>query len=513
MDVVDTTELAPVPRSERAVYDPETGSRFFAEGEPITAAGIRTLTENGFHKVAVLAPGETPQTLIRQAQFEPLSLSKIRPGMQLGFDIYTADGSLLLTKGARLTDSTLERLARRRIREVYVRRAPEATHEERLRRVRVELQRERRKSTPPQVQFAQTDLVEQPSELTVKTIDQMIEQLETVGATRVHPENHSEALMRFARFVDAFSTREDKTKTYYVQLYQNLIAQTVRIYQSLSDRAVVNGRLILAMLDQTIAALIADRELLLSTVYMLSRDEDYLPHHAVNVSIIAVNIAAAAGFSSKQVTEVGYGALLSDIGMLAVPARIRFKKGALSDEEHLEIMRHTIYGIDRLQTIHFLPKVAPLVGYQSHERLDGSGYPHGRRSRGIHDYAKIVAIADVFHAQVARRPFRPQGRLPYQAIEEVLRMASSRKLDSRYARNLLSAISLFPVGSWVRLNSGERARVIAAHVDQFTRPVVTVLYDADGQPCSPRRVDLAKSKSLHVVAPAHVLATDPMEGF
>jgi len=514
MDIVRVYDLAPVPRAERSIYDPETGTRLFAEQDPITARGIQALADNGIESVAILDAGETPDTLIRMAQFQTIPLPQIEADMQLAFDIYAADGSLLLARGSPLSQAVMDRMARRRIHEVYVRKSPDRARLARLRQARAVIQQELARTTPPPVQFAASELIEQPGFLTTRTLDDMVRELETVGTLQATPDDDAAALMRFVQFVDAFQSRGDKTKQYYLTLYQNLIAQTARIYNSLGSRSNVNGDLILAMTEQTISALVADRELLLCTIYIPPPSEDYLPHHAVNVSILAVNIGATAGFSPKQVMEIGYGALLSDVGMLSIPQRIRFKEAPLTPNEQLEVMRHTLYGIDRLQLVRRLPYSTPLVGYQSHERVDGSGYPHGKKARTIHNYAKIVAIADVFHAQIAKRPFRPRGRLPYHAIEEVLRMAASKKLDNQYTRCLLSAISLFPVGSWVRLNTGENARVISAHESEFTKPVINILYDAMGRPCSPRRVDLFKNERLRVIAPIEMdNPDDPMVGF
>ena len=427
-------------------------------------------------------------------------------------DLYDENGALLLARGARLTPALLQQLFRRRIRRAFVRRLPEPTHFARVRRLREALA-QLRNSAPRPVHFSPEETFRHPRFITPRTIDEFCETLATAGQLSV-PASDAEALIRFMKFVDALRARAARTKEEYLSLYRQLIGQTERIFANLRRRQNVNGEIVLAMTEQVISALVADRELLLGTIAAEGEGEkDYLSRHAVNVSIIAANIAAAAGLSAKHVAEAAYGALLADVGMLGVPDAIRFKNAALSADEQLEVMRHTIYGIDRLQCVTYLPKTAALVAYQAHERLDGSGYPHGKRAGGIHDFAKITAIADVYHAQIARRPFRPQGRLPYYAVEEVLRMCGAKKLDQRFARALLSAVSLFPVGSWVRLNTGEIGQVLAAHRTEFTRPVVAILYDMAGRPIPVKRVSLFDFRHLHVVNPVHSPATPPLPGF
>ncbi len=513
MEIIDTADLAPTPRAEIIVCDPKTGSRLFGDTDPISSEDIEDLIRLGISRVALLMPGESLQTVLRNSQFEPLDRSKIKPGMTIAFDVYDADGNVLLARGATLSQSIMTRLSRRRIHKIFIRRPPDPEHARRLHQAQALLQRRRSSKTPSEVRFSSDELVELPSHMTTRSVQDMAKTLETTGGMQIKLPEDTDALAHFIQFVNSFRERKRKTKEYYIQLYHRLIDQTRRIYQALDNRTTVNGQLIMAMVEQAISALVSDHALLLCTIYIPASEDDYLPHHAVNVSILAVNIAAAAGFSTKQVHEIGYGALLADVGMLSVPRHIRFKQNKLSSDEHLEIMRHTLYGIDRLQQVYHLPKTAPLVGYQSHERLDGSGYPHNKKSHGIHDFAKIVAIADIFNAQIARRPFRPEGRLPYAAIEEVLRMTSAKKLDSSFVRSLLASVSLFPVGSWVRLNIGKDARVIGANADLFTRPIVNILYDAQGQPCDPQRVNLAENSEIHVVSPIAIRSSDPMEGF
>ena len=179
-----------------------------------------------------------------------------------------------------------------------------------------------------------------------------------------------------------------------------------------------------------------------------------------------------------------------------------------------ELKRHTIYGMDRLQCIQDLPKTTAMVAYQSHERLDGSGYPHGKGPHAIHDYSKLVAVADIYHAMIDNRPFRDGALLPYKAMEELLHMGARNKIDRRFIRSLLAAISLFPVASWVRLNTGETARVLQASDDLFTKPTVIILYDANGVPYpEPKRVDLKQTADMEVVAAVKLEDDDVMVGF
>jgi HD-GYP domain-containing protein (c-di-GMP phosphodiesterase class II) len=514
VEIFDLKNLAAIPEITGAVHDVQSGARLFLRGDRITPQVIKLCATHGVKQVALLDTGENTEELFHQVKFREMRLDEIEPGSILAQDLHTRDGKLLLTRGVTVTDSTLSRLRRRGIMGLYVKKEQERQREEQMNQLREALRKEKASNVPPEIRFDPSEIVQTPRLLTPTGVENMSAMLEQSGGMRVSAEGDMKSLLRFVQFVDNLKARPEKTKQHYVQLYRNLIDQTTRIFNNMRGREPVRGDLLIAMTEQVVNALVADRMLLLGVLGSVeTNQDDYLAMHAINTSVLAVNIAATQKLSPKQVAELGYGALLADVGMLSVPDAIRFKKEKLDRNERLEVMRHTLYGIDRLQQINYLPKIVPLVAYQSHERLDGSGYPHGKKSAGIHDYAKITAVADVYNAQVAKRPFRSDRTLPYKAVEELLRMVSAQKLDSRFVRGFLSVLSLFPVGSWVRLSSGEQARVIGANQQEFTKPVVAILYDSSGAPCPARRVDLNEGQGLNVVAPIRIDHSEPLSGF
>jgi hypothetical protein len=124
-----------------------------------------------------------------------------------------------------------------------------------------------------------------------------------------------------------------------------------------------------------------------------------------------------------------------------------------------------------------------LVAYQVHERPDGSGYPRGREKKCIHLFARILHVADAYLAMTAQRPFR-LPLMPYAAMECLLRQAEKNRVDPDVMRSLLRVLSLFPIGSYVRLSDGSLAEVIRANPHSFSRPLVALVRDTKGQPVS-----------------------------
>ena len=175
--------------------------------------------------------------------------------------------------------------------------------------------------------------------------------------------------------------------------------------------------------------------------------------------------------------------------MVRVPRQILQNPGALSPRDKEELQRHPIHSVNMLQNFRLIPYSSPLIAYQAHERGDRSGYPKGRTDKLLHRFSKIVSISDIYCATTAPRPHRP-ARLPYRAIEELLQINLERKVSRECLEAMLRCISLYPIGSWVRLSSGEIGRVVSANEDRYDRPRVRVHFDGDRRVPS-RLADLA----------------------
>lgn len=510
MRVTSAEAIRPTHDSPEALYDPFTGQKLIGVGEALTAAGVKAMRDQGMTKLIALAPGESAADLIRQLKFKRLNLMEMTPGTKVEHDLYGVQGNFLMARGTVLTAPTLASLARRKVREIYVERRPDPERLAQVKAIQEVLLAEQKRIT--RVMPAPESLVERPEELNEAEVERMTASLAREGRLEV-PVRSDTALLRRVKSRNGTAPRRAAVRRRFVDIYRELIEQTRRVFAMIRDESRLDGAEVAALCDQIIHAMIEDRELLLCSIFFSDDDREYLARHATNVAILAINIATAHGYDQPMVMEVGYGALLSDVGMLDIPDAIRFKKDALTARERQEIRKHTIHGIERLQAIRQLPRTTPIIAYQSHERLDGSGYPGGKTGYVLHDFSKLVMVADVYHAMVDKRPFREDTALPYKAVEECLHMAAEGKLDKRFVRSLLAAASLFPVGSWVELNNGEVARVLAANSDNITRPVVAILYNPTGKPCPPLRVDLREEPEREVVRAVKVAATDPTIGF
>lgn len=202
-----------------------------------------------------------------------------------------------------------------------------------------------------------------------------------------------------------------------------------------------------------------------------------LAEHSFDVAVLSIATAIELGYGVDQLFEIAHAALLHDLGMLRLPEALATKRAPLDAEERRELERHPVHAVEVLRRFPEVPVAVAAVVYEEHERPDGSGYPRGSAAEPG-EFARIVAIADTYQALASPRPYRP-GRTPHEALRELVGLASKRKLDAKPLRALMKALSLFPVGSWVRLSDGAIARVVRAGGADLARPLVA-LFPLDG---------------------------------
>ncbi|MCL6588148.1 MAG: HD-GYP domain-containing protein [Anoxybacillus sp.] len=224
----------------------------------------------------------------------------------------------------------------------------------------------------------------------------------------------------------------------------------------------------------------------------------YFFHHAVNVATIAAVIGLAKGYRTEQLFDLGIGALLFDIGMTQIPEELWRKKGFLTPDERAMLHQHTILGFHMLKDQDNISLASAYCALQHHERYDGSGYPRGIKGKEIHEYAKIVAIADVFDALISARYHRKQYS-PHEAAE-YLSAAGNILFDYELIKTFLSHVAIYPVATTVVLNTGYTGVVAKVFPDFPLRPIVRIIQDPYGEELkSPYEIDLRTEMNVTIV--------------
>jgi putative nucleotidyltransferase with HDIG domain len=174
-------------------------------------------------------------------------------------------------------------------------------------------------------------------------------------------------------------------------------------------------------------ALRETRHALIQTVHAINavatRSDCYTALHQEQVAALALAIGRRLGLPEQQAEGLYLGALVHDIGKLAVPAELISKPGKLTPEEFSLVKTHVRAGIDMFKNLSLPWPVQAIIG-QHHERLDGSGYPCGLAGSAVIIEARITAAADVFEAICQPRPYRV-ARGTAEALAELERGAGS----------------------------------------------------------------------------------------
>ncbi|ADG81644.1 HD-GYP domain-containing protein [Thermincola potens] len=224
--------------------------------------------------------------------------------------------------------------------------------------------------------------------------------------------------------------------------------------------------------------------------------DSYTFDHSVNVCMLSLLMGLYLNLSKNELHNLGIGALLHDIGMERVDKNLIYKTGPLSPEEIRQVRKHPCWGYEMLSVIAGLPEEAAVVALQHHERLDRSGYPNSIGGKQIHYFARIVAVADVFDALLADRPFR-NAFYPHQAVDIIVKYKG--QFDPEVLHIFLDKIAIYPLGTKVRLNSGEIGTVVDMNRGSHTRPIIRLEQTGNSPAAVYREIDLSKHEDLYIV--------------
>ena len=184
-------------------------------------------------------------------------------------------------------------------------------------------------------------------------------------------------------------------------------------------------------------ALHSTRHALIQTIHAISAVAGHHDHYTARHQRLTANLALAIGrglgLDDDRLEGLYLGALVHDIGKVAIPSELLAKPTRLTAEEYALVKTHVQTGSAILQHV-TLPWPVQSIVRQHHERLDGSGYPDGLKGDSIGLEGRIVAVADVFEAITDHRPYRP-ARGTRVALEEVERGA-----DQLYDRAVVEAL-------------------------------------------------------------------------
>lgn len=221
----------------------------------------------------------------------------------------------------------------------------------------------------------------------------------------------------------------------------------------------------------------------------LRRYDEYTYTHCINVSVLAVAFGRSLGLPRETLQLLGIAGLFHDVGKALIPAGILNKPGRLTDEEFDVIKNHPLLGARLLDARRGVPALVVTAVREHHEKRDGSGYPAGARGDEISLPGAMIGVADVYDALTSKRAYK-NTIAPNTAMRILFEMRGkdfARGLVERF----IKCLGIYPVGSLVRLDSGEVAVVLESNPHSPLRPSVRIFLGEDMRPRPPLTVNLA----------------------
>lgn len=281
------------------------------------------------------------------------------------------------------------------------------------------------------------------------------------------------------------------------KLYFEAVEFVKKIFTAYKDIDTLNMDEVINMAEEIVNNILLGGRVLLRLTHELdSPSEDYSYYDAVNVSILCVEMGAVYKYNKSVLLDLAVIGLLHDMSLRKME-HIIDKNEKLTEEELIEMRKHPLNIANYLRE-NFSIKEEIVHGIlQHHERVKGQGYPSGLTEKSTHELAMIAAMADTYEAMTHFRPYK-ESYHPKVAILNIIN--GGKDLFSKQAiKALIACTGIYPIGSWVELNTGEIGKVLDLNPDSPLRPIVNVLLDKDRNKLERvKTVDLLKTASIYI---------------
>ena len=217
----------------------------------------------------------------------------------------------------------------------------------------------------------------------------------------------------------------------------------------------------------------------LLAVSSLKSFDNYLFNHSMNVCILALCMGIYFKLDQSTMVDIGTGALLHDIGKIRIPIEILNKSGPLNEEEWRMIKQHPVEGVKMILHSRYATELPALIIYGHHRRIGGNkGYPVMSRDLKINPFVAIVSVCDTYDAMTTNRPYNSLY-MPSGAIAEIKKLAGDY-FDPEVVGFFEKVLGAYPIGTLVKLDTGEVGIVLRHNLENVYRPNVKIILNADG---------------------------------
>ncbi len=276
-------------------------------------------------------------------------------------------------------------------------------------------------------------------------------------------------------------------------IYAQAQEEVERIFEDLERGIPPTPEATKAIVSNVLEQVLSDRAAMAAQVaiHKIKQFDRSLTTHALDTCILSLVVAIESGLDQPTQEQVGMGALLHDTGYVRLPRNLVRKREECSGQDKTLLEQHCKLGVALLSEHPGMHEDVLRIVREHHERADGSGFPAGLGNDQISRLAQIVGIVDLYDGMVSRRGARP-SMIPHDAVRQLFLAGEQGQFEKSLVELMIRSIGVYPVGSLVRLNTGEQAVVVGVNPQQRLKPLVKITTDPQGGSyTTPIDVDLA----------------------
>ena len=233
-----------------------------------------------------------------------------------------------------------------------------------------------------------------------------------------------------------------------------------------------------------------------AAISKLKAFDEYTYTHCINVSILAVILGKKLGYSREKLENIGMAGMFHDVGKAVISSAILNKPGKLTDEE-MNIMRtHPLHGYKILKEQPNIPEDVIRGAVEHHEKYDGSGYPRGLKGDQISDIARLLAVVDVYDALTSKRVYKDP--MPPGTVLAMMYKWRVTDFHPNIVEQFIKSLGVYPVGSFVRLSSGDHGVVVDFSPEDPLNPTVRVVFNDMMKPIPHTEINLSDEDALKI---------------
>ncbi len=227
----------------------------------------------------------------------------------------------------------------------------------------------------------------------------------------------------------------------------------------------------------------------LTAVTRIKNRDEYTFQHSVGVATLLAGFAKDSGdYSDDQIEEITVGGIIHDIGKVNTPDHILNKPDKLTDEEFVIMREHVTHSRDILQENGGFTPMQIDISLMHHEKPNGKGYPLGLKADEISDIGAMAAIIDVYDALSTKRVYKEAWE-PSHALKSMVEWGEGA-FNQPWLMQFISYLGVYPVGTWVMLNSGKIGFVLSLNENKL-KPVVQLKLDLKSRRLLNETLDLS----------------------